>query len=253
MATSTTPLGRVSGFFGFFRWAFMPLGLFALVAVGVHAAADLVDDRVLRLVEALDVWLDGLLAQSESLAGWVNRVDSRERTIIARAVALAWELAVDGFVALPLLGYGEASEEERRFAFRKETWRTLFSRLNQKPTPMRLVRPAVTAVFVVGGAYAVSRLVESTLFVGLVGDVAPADVAQVLARVLGGLAMALVLFSHGWRAVLRALEHADARCEEAAKASKSKPYLAGLWGSALAIPLAVALLLEARSLLSFVL
>lgn len=253
MATSTSPLSRVSGFFSVFRWAFMPLGLFALVAVGVHAAADLVDDRVLRLVEALDVWADGLLAQTESLAAWVNRIDSRERTLIARAIALAWELAVDGFIALPLLGYDETTEEERRFAFRKETWRTLFARLNQKPTPMRLVRPFVTAVFAIGGAYGVSRLVESTLFVGLVGDVAPADVAQVLARVLGGLAMALVLFSHGWRAVLRALEHADTRCEEAAKASKSKPWLVGLWGSALAFPLALALLLEARALLSFVL
>lgn len=252
MATSTTSLKKVSGFFGFFRWAFMPLGLFALVAVGVHAAADLLDDQVLRLVESVDAWLDGILAQSESLGAWVNRIDSRERTLIARAVALAWELAVDGFVALPLLGYDEQSDEERRFAFRKETWRTLLSRLNQRPTPMRLVRPFVTAVFVVGGAYAVSRLVESSLFVGLVGDVAPADVAQALARVLGGLAMALVLFSHGWRAVLRGLEHADARCEEAAKTSKVKPWLVGVWGSALAIPLAVALLLEARSLLSFV-
>jgi hypothetical protein len=253
VATSTTPLGKVSGFFGLFRWAFMPLGLFALVAVGVHAAADLVDDRVLRLVEGLDAWADGLLAQTESLAAWVNRIDSRERTLIARAVALAWELAVDGFIALPLLAYGEADDEVRRFAIRQETWRTLFARLNQQPTPMRLVRPFVTAIFVVGGAYAVSKLVESTLFVGLVGDVAPADVAQTLARVLGGLALALVLMSHGWRAVLRALEYADARCEEVAKRSRAKPWLVGLWGSALAFPLALALLLEARSLLSLVL
>jgi hypothetical protein len=252
MATASTPLRRVSAFFGCFRWAFMPLGLFALVGVGVHAAADLVDDRVLRLVEALDAWADALLAPSESLAAWVNRIDSRERTVIARAIALAWELAVDGFIALPLLGYEEATGEERRFASRRRTWRTLCARLNQKPTPMRLLRPFVTATFVIGGVYTVSRLVESTLFVGLVGDVAPADVAQLLARVLGGLAMALVLLSHGWRAVLRALEHADARCEDAARTSRTKPWLVGLWGSALAFPLASALLLEARALLSLV-
>lgn len=252
MAIQATFLGKVSGFFGAFRWAFMPLGLFALVAVGVHAGADLLDDRLLRLVESLDAWLDGLFARTESLAPWVHRIDSRERTLIARAVALAWELAVAGLVALPLLGYDEQSEEERRFTFRRETWRTVLSRLYRRPTPMRLVRPFVTAVFVVGGAYAVSRLVESTLFVGLVGDVAPADVAQVVARVLGGLAMALVLSTHGWRAALRALQHADARCEEAAKSSRVKPWLVGVWGSVLALPLAVALLLEARSLLSFV-
>ena len=42
--SNTRHLEGVSRFFGAFRWAFMPLGLFALVAVGVHAAADVVDD-----------------------------------------------------------------------------------------------------------------------------------------------------------------------------------------------------------------
>lgn len=273
MASNASSLRRVSGFFGFFRWAFMPLGLFALVAVGVHAAADLVDDKLLTAIEQLDAWLDGLLAQSETTAAWVNRIDTRERTMIARALALAWELGVDAFIALPALGYDEQSQEDRKLAFRRETWRSLLSRLNQRPTPMRLVRPLVTAVFVLGGAYAVARLVESTAFVGLVGDVAPADAAQVIARVLGALAMVVVLLSHGWRAVLRALQYADARCEElelkgaaplelveavsATKKSKRRsalrPWLAGAWGNVISFPLALALVLEARSLLSFVL
>lgn len=243
---STTAPAGVSRFFGAFRWAFMPLGLFALIAVGVHAAADVVDDRLLRGVEWLDVWLDGLLAQSERTAAWVNRIDSRERTMIARGLALAWELAVDFFLALPALGYDELDEKERKFALVKETWRTLLVRVNQQPTPMRLVRPLATAIFVFGGAYAVSRLVESTLFVGLVGDVAPAEVAAPLARILAGTAMTIVLFSPAWRAVLRSLQHADATC----LASKH-PWRAGMWGSVLAFPLAVALLLEAEALLSF--
>ncbi len=224
----------------------MPLGLFALVAVGVHAAADVVDDQVLRAVEWLDALFDGWLAPHEATAAWVNRIDSKERTLIARCIALTWELLVDFFVALPALGYGEQDEVERKFAMTKETWRTLLKRVNQQPTPMRLVRPLVTAVFAVGGAYAVSRLVESTLFVGLVGDVAPADVSSWLARVAGGTAMTMVLFSHGWRAVLRALQHADATCN----ASKH-PWWAGAWGTALSLPLAVALVLEAGAVLSF--
>lgn len=242
---SQTALTGVSRFFGAFRWAFMPLGLFALVAVGIHFAADLVDDRLLRAVEALDAWLDGLLAQSERTASWVNRVDSKERTVLARGLALAWELGVDAFVALPMLGYDEVDAQERRFSFHQETWRTLLRRVNQQPTPMRLLRPLVTASFVVGGAYGVSRLVESTLFVGLVGDVAPAAVASVLARVAGGLVVALVLLTSGWRAVLRALQYADAACTAA-----KQPWLAGLWGSGLALPLAVAVLLEAEALLA---
>jgi hypothetical protein len=242
------PIRQVSGFISAFRGLFMPLGLLALVAVGVHTAADVLDDRVLRLVEQLDAWLDGYLAQWDFTAAWVNRVDSRERTAIARGLALAWELGVDVLVALPALGYSEASEAERRFSLQRETWRTLFARLNQRPTPMRVLRPLVTAVFVVGGAYAVSKLVESTLFVGLVPDVAPPDVAQVVARVLGGLALLAVLASHGWRAVLRSLQHADAACERALTARQR--FFAGTWGTVLATPLAVALALEARSLLS---
>ncbi len=243
---STSALGGVSRFFGAFRWAFMPLGLFALIAVGVHAAADVVDDRLLRGVEWLDALLDGLLAQSEHTAAFVNRVDSRERTLIARGLALAWELSVDFFVAVPALGYGEVDATEKKFSLSKETWRTLLLRLNRQPTPMRLTRPLVTTAFVLAGAYAVSRLVESTLFVGLVGDVAPAEVAGPIARVLAALAMALVVFSHGWRAVLRALQHADAACVKA-----KHPWVVGLWGSALALPLALALLLESEVLLSF--
>jgi hypothetical protein len=235
----------VSRFFGAFRWAFMPFGLFALVAVGIHFAADLVDDRLLRAVELLDAWLDGLLAKSEATAAWVNRFDSRERTQLARALALAWELGVDAFIAVPMLGYDEVDERERRFGFHQETWRTLLRRVNAQPTPMRLVRPLVTAVFVTGGAYGVSRLVESTLFVGLVGDVAPADVAAVLARVVGGVGLLLVLLSLGWRAVLRALQYADATCTGA-----KQPWVTGLWGSVLALPLAVAVLLEAHALLA---
>ena len=244
---STTPhLEGVSRFFGAFRWAFMPLGLFALVAVGVHAAADVVDDKILRAVEALDVFFDGFFASYESTAAWVNKIDSRERTLFARGLALAWELAVDAFIALPALGYDELDEKERKFSLIKETWRTLLQRVNQQPTPMRLVRPFVTGVFVFGGAYAVSRLVESTLFVGLVGDVAPADVAAPIARILAGSAMTIVLFSHAWRAVLRSLQHADETC-----IASKHPWMAGLWGSVLSFPLALALLLEAEALLSF--
>lgn len=236
----------VSRLLGSFRWAFMPLGLFALVAVGIHAAADVVDDKVLRLVEWLDVLLDGLLAQREGTSGWVNRIDSRERTLIARALALAWELGVDFFIALPALGYAEEDVTERRSGFlARETWRTLLARSSRQPTPMRLVRPFVTAVFALGGASGVSRLVESTLFVELVGHAAAADVAGPLARAVAAAATVVVLLTQGWRAVLRALQYADAACQ-----ASPRPWTTGLWGSVLAFPLAVALLLEAEALLS---
>ncbi len=237
-----TAFRQVSQVFSWFRWLFMPLGLLALVAVGVHAAADVFDDHLLTLVERLDAWADAWLAQSERFAPWVNRIDARERTQIARGLAVTWELLVDLAVALPGLGYDEDDGL-------RGTLKTLLVRLNQKPTPMRVLRPVLTGVFAVGGAYAVSRLVESTLFVGLVPDVATTDVALVVARVAGGLAMVTVLASHGWRAVVLSLQHADDVCE----ARKRRAWLAGSWGTLLALPLAVALAAQARALLSFVL
>jgi hypothetical protein len=205
-----------------------------------------VDDRLLRGVEWLDALFDTLLAKSQHTAAWVNRIDSRERTQLARGLALAWELAVDFFLAVPALGYAEVDPTEKKFSFARETWRTLFHRLNQQPTPMRLTRPLLTLAFALAGAYGVSRLVESTLFVALVGDVATPDVAGPVSRVFAGTAMTILVFSHCWRATLRALQHADETCVKA-----SRPWLAGLWGSALAVPLVVALLLESEALLSF--
>ena len=76
--TSAPALTRISSFFGHFRWLFMPLGLTALICVGIHAAADTVDDRLLTLVQALDAWMDGNFARFESLQSWVDRIGSRE-------------------------------------------------------------------------------------------------------------------------------------------------------------------------------
>lgn len=238
-------LRRISGFFAFFRWLFMPVGLLALIAVGVHAAADVVDDRLLVWVEGLDVWLDGYLAQSERFAAWVLKVDARERTVIARVLAVSWELAVDALIAVPALGYDED-------AGARASLRAVLTRLNQAPTVMRTLRPIITGIFVVGGAYAVSKLVESTLFVALVGKLSTPDSSAAAARIAGLVAMLTVLVSHGWRAVVRALQHAD-DAAEARRIKKQRVWSTGLMGTALALPLAVALLLQARALLSLVL
>lgn len=216
----------------------LPLGLVALVAAGVHAAADRVDDHLLRLLEALDAWADGWLARWDWTAAWVHLVESPQRTVAARALALAWELGVDALVALPLLTAGP---------LRRAAWVSL----RRQPTPMRLVRPLVTAVFALGGSYAVARLVEATLFQGLVHGVVPAGVASALARGAGLLAMLLVLGSHGTRAVWGALQDADDTCREAGPGTAA--LWAGSWGSALALPLAVALALDARAWLAVLL
>lgn len=243
------PVRQLSRFLSGFRGLFMPLGLLALIALGVHAAADVVDDALLRWVEGADAWLDTVLARSELTAAWVNLIESRERTVLARGVALGWELLVDVFLGVPAFSYGEQAAPGLRFSLKApETWVVLLRRLAARPTPMRVLRPLATAVFVVGGAYTVSRLVEATLFLGLVPDVAAVDVAQVLARIGGVVSLVVVVWSLGWRAVLRALEHADEVCE--AQMTWRQRLVVGTWGTVLATPLAVAMALHARPLLS---
>src|SRR5581483_2617452 len=166
-----------------FRWIFMPLGLLALVAVGVHAAADSVDDRIRWVIEQLDVSLDGVFADFEFTHTWVDVIGSVERTHIARALALLWEIAVDVTVAFPLLGYLEESERAPLIN-PKQTWSAQLERLKKKPTPMRIARPLVSAVFVVAGAYAIARMVESSSYLALQ--------SEIVARVFAFTAMALV-------------------------------------------------------------
>ena len=240
-------LVALSRFLNGLRGLFMPVGLVALLAVGVHAGADLLDDRLLRAIDAADAWLDSLLARWELTQAWVNAIDAPERTLMARGLALAWELGVDFLSCLPLLGYREQSLVHDRSRRLKEA----LQRTVRQPTPLRLLRPLETVVFVVAGAYGVERLVQATLFLGLVGDVAPASVASVIARLFGLVAMAVVLFSPGWRAVLRVFEYADLACA-GARTVRARVSV-GLWGTALALPLALLLMSEARALLAVVL
>lgn len=231
-------LASVSRGVSAFRWIFMPLGLLALVAVGVHAAADSVDDRLRWLIEQLDAAMDGVFADFEATRHWVDAIGSVERTHLARGLALLWEVAVDIAVALPLLGYLEESERAPLIN-PQQTWRAQLERLNKKPTPMRIIRPVVSGVFVVAGAYAIARMVESSLFVALRHGIVPDGINGPAARIAALAAMIFVLASLGWRAVLRALQHADQHCEKRA-GKKAGPMTAGLIGSALALPLAVA-------------
>lgn len=257
---SGSVVGGVSRALGSFRWAFVPLGLCALVAVGVHAAAELVDDRLLVLVDLLDERFDRLAASWELTAGWSEWWGPAERTWLARGLTLVWELAADALFALPMLGYAEADGASAAPGL---DWRSRLGRALRRPTPARVVRPALVACFAVGGAYTVSTLVEATAFVALAGDVARIELALPLSRLASLLAGLAVLGTLGWRAVVRAAEHGDALSlaleRRAARGSlllavegggraRWAGWRAGLVAHAVGLPLALALLLEARVL-----
>ena len=218
---------------GLFRGFYIPLGLFALIAVGVHGAADVLDDHVLRGVERLDAWLDTLWAMNSFTESWVGAVDSLQRTWVARAVAFSWEIAADVIAALPCLNY---FEEERAVLRGHSPWRALLSRLNQKPTLTRLTKPLIAGVFAGTGAWTISRAVESTLYPQL-----PAlkEFAAPFAHAISLVAFALILGSLAWRCAALALVHADA-------ASEKRPgfFSAGVWGTAVVLPLSIAAIVD---------
>jgi hypothetical protein len=227
--------GLLAGLVGAVRWGMLPLGLMALVAVGVHAAADTLDDRLLLGIERADAWLDAWLGGFQLTQGWVDAVGPEQRVRAARWLALAWELSVDLVLALPVLAYrapGEGGAGAKPLRF--------------QPAPMLVLRPLATAAVCLAGACAVARMVEGAFYLSMVealgSRASPASRGLALAALLG------VLLTLGWRAVAGSFQDArEATADDPVKVALVR----GLWGSALAVPLALAALLDASPVLSF--
>ena len=174
------------------RWIFLPFGLCALVAVGAHAAADMVGETLLHAVDRVDALFDSLFSLWSFTAPLVDLVGVTQRTWFARAVALAWELAADALIAVPMLGYDE------REAMRE--WRMARDLLRRIRSPLWLVRPLATLLVSVAGAFSIARMVRGSLQLTL----HVSWLAQ-LARFCTVLGLLAVLAP---RAVFRSLEHA---------------------------------------------
>ncbi|HZX96808.1 MAG TPA: hypothetical protein VFE90_19975 [Myxococcales bacterium] len=177
------------------RWVFVPLGLCALAAVGAHAAADVVGDRVLWLVDGVDAFFDALWSKWSLTAPLVDLVGLTQRTWFARAVALAWELAADALVAVPLLGYDER-DAAREWGMARDLLRRIRS-------PLRAVPPLATLLVSVAGACSVARMVQGSVQLAL-----HLGWFSWLLRTAVLLAMLILLTP---RAVFRSLEHTAGR------------------------------------------
>jgi len=223
------------------RWAVLPFGLVALVAVGVHAAADTVDDRLLLAVEGADAWLDRLLGTWDATRAFVDLIGPAERLWAARSLTLGWELVVDLLLAWPVITYrapGSGSAGERR---------RVWAQVRARPSPMLVLRPLATAAVCLAGACAVAQMAQGTFYLSTLDVLG--DAAGPLARGLAVAVLAGVLLSLGWRAVVGSFQDA---CDSVADSPSRKAALArGLWGSALSVPLAVAALLDASPVLAF--
>lgn len=241
---------RVSLVLGGVRWAFMPVGLLALVAVGVHAAADRVDDPLRLLLQGADAALDAVWGTFSATEAWVDAVGERGCTRVARALALGWELAVALLMGLPLLGYSEEASPGPLVDVLRQRWGELARGALRRPTLLRLARPLAAACFVLAGLVGLGQMLQASLFQGLTGLLG-AGAALFLARVAALGAMAAVAASLGGRAVLRHLQHADAVSER----DEGRPVLArvlhGLPGTVVLLPLAAAALVATAPLLGF--
>ena len=200
---------RVAERVGRVRWIFLPLGLCALCAVGAHAAADRLGDTLLSGVDRVDAFFDAIFSRWSLTAPLVDLVGLGQRTFFARAVALAWELAADALLAIPLLGYDERKGSEE--------WALARALLRRRPS-LRLVQPAAALFVCVAGAGAVARMLQGSLLHF------PSLGALLAATALFALLVLLLP-----RAVFRSLEHAAAQ-----KAAM------GVLGLFLLVPLAVA-------------
>ena len=174
------------------RWIFLPLGLCALVAVGAHAAADVVGDRVLWAVDRVDAFFDFIWSAWSFTAPLVDLVGLTQRTWFARAIALAWELAADALIAVPMLGYGEREPAAE--------WKMARDLLHRTRSPLRMVRPVATLLVAVAGAFAVSRMVQGSMQLTL-------HVVWLAAIVRAALLVTLLVVLVP-RAAFRSLEHA---------------------------------------------
>jgi hypothetical protein len=177
---------------GRIRWVFLPFGLCALVAVGGHAAADVVGESLLVAVDRVDAFFDSLWSLWSFTAPLVEVVGLTQRTWFARAVALIWELLADVLIAVPMLGYDEREA--------KREWQMARELLRRSRAPLWLVRPLATLVISAAGAFSIARMVRGSLQLAL-----HLSWLSQLARFATLLALLALLAP---RAVFRSLEHA---------------------------------------------
>ena len=150
---------RVSERVNRFRWIFVPVGLCALTAVGAHAAADIVGDRLLWFVDRVDALFDAIWSSWSVTAPLVELVGLTQRTWFARAIALCWELAADALIAIPLLGY-DLREPDKEWELGRDL-------LRRTRSPLPLVRPLATLLVAIAGACSVARMVQGSVQLAL--------------------------------------------------------------------------------------
>lgn len=169
----------VSRFFGARRRLVRRLAALCLVVLGVHAAADTIDDLVYKLVDALDLLVDGAAWRAlETLSGWgaftpqeavshaqrfAEAVDLEQKDVVSKWLALVVELVMDLLLLGFVWGPRGARDDEQASSSLFEELRASARELKEALWPIDLERMAVppaVAGFAVAGTLVAALAVE---------------------------------------------------------------------------------------------
>lgn len=235
----------------------VPLGLFAVLAVGLHAGADRVDDEARFVLDALDARLD---AWGAAFLGWlfsalevgpttserwtfafVDLIDLDTRDELARVIALIVELVADLVLAVPLfLPRPDARPYRQRL-------QVMF----QDPTLLRWVGPLSAALASWAGVLTITRELQVASYAGVEQLSGLPRLAELMASLLAALVLLLVVGRLMSRVCVGAVSWAE-RVAERDRARAWPPWRRRLrgWGLLVTVfPITVLAVLEAGPLL----
>lgn len=246
IAATSRFLGRIRGFY-------IPLGVFAVLAVGMHAGSNRADDHLVVVYNALDAWVDDLLT---AVLGWglrrfgaepstvdratfvvVDFIDLEVKDVLARGTALVAELWADVLLAVPLLLF------RRRTVSIKASW----AAFRADPNLHWGVAPLAAMAAAVSGSFLIAREVQIAMYAQLTRLPIPSEYIEIGVGVFGALALGLVGLRLGLRAVASTLTWAEsrARADRATDKTALRRRLRGIWLALVALPLAMLALVEA--------
>lgn len=172
-------------FFGARRRFVRRIAALCLVVLGVHAAADIIDDLVYQAVDAVDLAIDGAAWRVlEILAGWgaftaqeavahaqsfAEGFDLDQKDIAAKWLALLLELVMD-LLLLDFIWGARGSQEEPHSASMIEELKASALELKQALWPVdleRLAVPPAVAGFAIAGTLGAALALEGFLADGL--------------------------------------------------------------------------------------
>jgi hypothetical protein len=205
-------LDRLRGFY-------LPFGLFAVVAVGIHAGGDRVDDLAFVLYNRIDAIADasisGLLGFLGELFGvsakrldaavfWaIDFIDLERKSLLARFTALVVELGADVILALPV------------FLGRREdhTLQRVWLHVRRDPTILRIVAPLDAGMAAISGILVIAREAQAGAFATF-DRLLPASTSASLASFAATIALFLVALRLALPVVLAAARWADLQAEQ---------------------------------------